>query len=148
MSKSAPAPDYAGAAEKQAQSSKEVTEQQTWANRPNQYTPFGSQTWSNERVWDPSTNQYLNQWNQYTTLDPDMQAALDSQQALNKNRSDLGNSLFPRMASEFGGAMDWSQFTNLSGTPQGSNYDRSGLSPNVSSVNTEGMQNVNSGQQY
>lgn len=147
-SKSAPAPDYAGAAEKQAQSSREVTEQQTWANRPNQYTPFGSQTWTNEQVWDPSTQQYLNQWNQYTTLDPETQKALDSQQNLQTNRSELGNSLFPRMADEFGQAMDWSQFTNLSGTPQGSNYDRSSLNPFVGSVDTSQMQGVDSSKQY
>ncbi len=148
MSKSAPAPDYRAAAEEQAQSSREVTEQQTWANRPNQYTPFGSQTWTNEQTWDPSTQQYLNQWNQYTTLDPQMQAALDSQQQLNRNRSDLGNALFPRAAQEFGNAMDWSQFTQLSGTPQGSNYDRSNLPAAVSGVNTEGMQNVDSSNRY
>lgn len=148
MSKSAPAPDYRGAAEEQAQSSREVTEQQTWANRPDQHTPFGSQTWSNEQVWDPSTQQYLNRWNQYTTLDPQMQAALDSQQALNRNRSDLGNALFPRAAQEFGNAMDWSQFSNLSSTPQGSNYDRSSLPSAVTGVDTTGMQNVDSGQRY
>lgn len=136
MSKSAPAPDYRGAAEEQAASSREVTEQQTWANRPNQYTPFGSQTWSNQQTWDPSTQQYLNQWNQYTTLDPEMQAALDSQQALNRNRSDLGNALFPRAAQEFGQAMDWSQFGQLSGTPEGSNYDRSALPSAVTGVDS------------
>ncbi len=148
MSKSAPAPDYRGAAEEQAQSSREVTEQQTWANRPNQYTPFGSQTWTNEQVYDPSTQQYLNQWNQYTTLDPEMQAALDSQQQLNRNRSDLGNALFPRAADEFGSAMDWSQFTDLSGTPQGSNYDRSNLPGLVGSVDTSQMQSVDPSSRY
>ena len=47
MGKSAPpAPDYRGAAEEQAKASKENTEYQTWANRPNINTPFGKQTWS------------------------------------------------------------------------------------------------------
>ena len=35
------APDYVGAAEQQADSSRIVTEQQNWANRPTQITPFG-----------------------------------------------------------------------------------------------------------
>lgn len=47
MGKDAPAaPDYTGAANAQAQASKENTNYQTWANRPNINTPWGSQTWS------------------------------------------------------------------------------------------------------
>lgn len=46
MGKDAPAaPDYRAAAEEQGQASKELTEYQTWANRPNLFTPWGSQTW-------------------------------------------------------------------------------------------------------
>ena len=47
MGKKAPkAPDYRGAAEEQAAASRANTEYQTWANRPNMDTPWGSQTWS------------------------------------------------------------------------------------------------------
>lgn len=46
-SKSAPpAPDYAAAAGQQAQASRQITAEQTAANRPNTYTPWGSQTWT------------------------------------------------------------------------------------------------------
>lgn len=108
MSKSTPdAPDYEAAAEKQAQSSREVTEQQTWANRPDQYTPWGSTTWENEQVWDPSTSQYLNRWTQNTNLTPDSQAALDAQLDLTRERSELGLSMTDRMRDEYGTAMDW-----------------------------------------
>jgi hypothetical protein len=111
MSKSTPkAPDYEAAAAQQAQSSKEVTEQQTWANRPDQFTPFGQQYWQNQQVWDPATNQYLNRWAQTTELNPESQRALDAQMGLTTGRSELGASLFPRMQDEFGNAMDWSQF--------------------------------------
>lgn len=111
MSKSTPkAPDYAAAAEQQAQSSREVTEQQTWANRPDQNTPWGQQSWSNTPTWDPSTQQYLNKWTQNTTLNPESQRALDSQLALTTGRSELGASLFPRAEAEFGESMDWSKF--------------------------------------
>lgn len=129
MSKSSPPPpDYRAAAQEQAQSSREVTEQQTWANRPDQVTPFGSQSWSNHPQWDPSTQQWLNRWTQTTQLDPDMQAALESQQDLTKNRSDLGNSLFPRAEQEFGKAMDWSKFSKA-GAPVGAGqpyYNKAG----------------------
>lgn len=40
------APDYVGAAKEQAAASKENTNYQTWANRPNIKTPWGSQTWT------------------------------------------------------------------------------------------------------
>lgn len=50
---SAPAaPDYTAAAEKQGQSSLEAIRAQTAANRPNQYTPWGSQTWTNNKTFD------------------------------------------------------------------------------------------------
>lgn len=104
------APDYAAAAEAQGQASREVTEQQTWANRPDQYTPFGSQTWENKQVWDPSTQQYLNRWSQTTKLDPESQRALDAQLGLTADRSELGRDLMGRAESEFGKEMDWSKF--------------------------------------
>lgn len=107
---SPPPPDYAAAAREQAASSREVTEQQTWANRPNQDTPFGSTSWQATPEVDPSTGMTFNRWTQTTTLDPETQAALDSQQAMIRGRSDLANSLFPRAQQEFGEFMDWSQF--------------------------------------
>lgn len=103
-------PDYAGAAQEQAKSSRNVTEQQTWANRPNQYTPFGSQTWDNQQVWDPSTQQWLNRWNQTTTLTPELQAAAEAQQRTTQARSRLAEGLTGRLQNEMGAPMDWSQF--------------------------------------
>jgi hypothetical protein len=47
-----PAPDYTAAAEKQGQSSLEAIRAQTAANRPNQYTPWGSTTWTNNNTFD------------------------------------------------------------------------------------------------
>jgi hypothetical protein len=114
MSKSTPAaPDYAAAAEQQGQSSREVTEQQTWANRPDQNTPFGQTSWENTPTWDPSTGQYINRWTQNTTLNPDSQRALDAQLGLTTGRSELAGSLLPRMQDEFGNEMDWSQFDQM-----------------------------------
>jgi len=108
MSKDAPkAPDYEAAAERQAQSSREVTEQQTWANRPDQTTPWGQTTWENQMEWDPSTEQNINRWSQTTTLDPDAQAALDSQLRLTRDRSQLAEGMTGRMPTEYGNAMDW-----------------------------------------
>lgn len=119
MSKSAPkAPDYAAAAEEQAQSSREVTNMQTWANRPNQYTPFGSTTWEPSATVDPATGQNVTRWNQNTTLTPETQAALDSQMRLQQGRSQLGESMMTRAQNEYGTEMDWSKMPEGGGTVQ------------------------------
>jgi len=116
MGKSTPAPpDYRGAAQEQAAASREITEQQTWANRPNQNTPWGSTTWESERVWDPATRQYLNKWTQNTQLDPESQRALDAQLGLSAGRSELGASLLPRAQDEFGQEMSWDKFDQMGG---------------------------------
>lgn len=162
MSKSAPKPpDYTGAAEAQARSSREVTEQQTWANRPDINTPFGNQTWEQQRVWDPATQQYLNKWTQNTELTPETQAALDSQMNVQMGRSQLAESMLGRAQDEYGNPMDWSQFTELAGTPQGPQYGQ-GLSPYGTTpqanqyspeavqrqLSTEGLQSVDPSQRY
>lgn len=109
MGKGTPdAPDYGAAAEKQAQSSREVTEQQTWANRPDQVTPFGSQSWSNVPQWDPTTGQYLNRWSQTTNLEPNTAEALASQLRLTKSRSQLGEQMTGRLQNDYAQPMDWS----------------------------------------
>jgi hypothetical protein len=111
MGKETPkAPDYAKAAEEQAQGSREAINMQNWANRPGQYTPFGNQTWESSAQIDPATGQRVTAWNQYTTLAPEAQRALDAQLGLQAGRSELGASLMPRAEQEFGSKMDWSQF--------------------------------------
>lgn len=138
MGKSTPAaPDYTGAAQQQAASSRDVTEQQTWANRPTINTPFGQQTWSNTPTFDPTTGQYLNQWTQNTNLTPEAQQALDSQMGLQQGRSDLAAGLLGRAQQEYGQPMDWSQFDQLAETPNqnltdyGQGPDQANLQKNI-----------------
>ncbi len=114
-SKGSKAPDYEKAAEKQAESSKEVTRDQTWANRPNQYNPWGSTEWEPQSIIDPSTGKPVTQWNQYEQLSPDAQKALDSQLALESGRSELAGGMMGRVSDEFGNPMDWDQFGNMTG---------------------------------
>jgi hypothetical protein len=132
VSKNTPAPpDYAGAAQAQAQSSREVTEQQTWANRPTINTPFGQQTWAVTPQWDPATGQYINSWTQNTNLTPEAQQALDSQMQLQQSRSDLANDLTGRMESEFEQPMNWGGFQELSGTLDVPDYQRENIQRGV-----------------
>lgn len=146
MAKQTPAaPDYAGAAVAQADSSRDVTEQQTWANRPTINTPFGQQTWDVTPVWDPSTGQYLNTWEQNTNLTPEAQSAVDSQMRLQQGRSGLAESLLGRTQEEYGDTMDWSKFSDLSQGPEANQYDPENLQR---SLDTSGLQEVDPSQRY
>lgn len=172
IGKSTPAaPDYTGAAQQQAASSRDVTEQQTWANRPTINTPFGQQTWESTPTFDPATGQTLNQWTQNTNLTPEAQHALDSQMSLQQGRSDLAAGLLGRAQQEYGQPMDWSQFTATGATPQAQQYGQNlpdfgqaptnmrgyGQDPQQQSyspeqlqrgLSTEGLQNVDNSSQY
>jgi hypothetical protein len=162
MSQSAPAaPDYTGAANSQAAASRDITEQQTWANRPNINTPFGQQTWANTPTWDPTTGQYINSWTQNNNLTPQSQAALDSQMAVTQGKSDLAKNMLPAAQDAYANPMDWSKFDSLAGTPQAAQQGQGlrdfGGTPQANSytpqnvqsnLDTSGLQNVDSSQKY
>lgn len=106
--KSSPAPpDYRGAALEQAQASKEVTNIQNYANRPVINTPFGSQSWETRAITDPATGQEVTQWTQNTQLAPQLQAALDSQMAVQQGRSDLAQGFMQNVANSYQNPFDW-----------------------------------------
>ena len=118
------APDYVGAAEQQAESSRVVNEQQTWANRPTQITPFGRQDTYNTPVWDPTTGEYLNKWLQTTTLNPQSQRALDAQLDQTAGKSELASSMMGRLANDYADPMDWTGFQNLQNAPNVQNVEQ------------------------
>lgn len=101
--KAPPPPDYAAIAREQAAAQQKLAAQQTAENRPDQITPYGRVSWSQ----DPS-----GRWTQQTTLNPEMQAALDQQMGLQRQRSDLAGSFMNRVQSDF------SQPFSFAGMPQ------------------------------
>lgn len=129
---SAPAPpDYAAAAEKQGQSSMEVTQYQTQANRPNIVTPFGSQTW---------TGGADNNWTQTTTLAPEAQAALNSQLGMQQGRSDIANSLMPQAQAAVTTPIDYSDMSPTGTTPELSQFQGMGDAPQLQTqLDTSGV---------
>lgn len=138
-------PDYRAAAEETAASSRGVTEQQTWANRPTINTPFGQQTWNVTPIWDPATEQYLNSWEMNTNLTPEAQSALDSQLRLTQGRSDLAEGLLGRVQDEYGEPMNWDQFTELSQGPQANTYTPGQVQ---SDLDLSGLPDVDPSQRY
>jgi len=114
---SAPAPDYTGAANAQSAASKEIATQQTWANRPNQYTPWGSTTWGANAGVDPATGQPITNWTQEQKLNPELQGALDQQIKLQGQRSDLAGSFMGRVANEYNQPFNWGGLPGMSKGP-------------------------------
>jgi hypothetical protein len=118
--KSAPVPDYKGAAEASSASSNEQLRQQTFANRMTQVNPWGKLSYTPQNTVDPSSGKNTTTWTQTQTLTPAAQAALDSQMRITQGRSDLAEDMLPRVAGELGQDMDWSQFAKLqTNVPQG-----------------------------
>lgn len=100
-------PDYKAAAEAEATANRDLNQMQTFSNRPDLYTPWGSQTWQQQPVWDPTTQQYVTNWMSQVNLSPMEQAAFDSQQRVKVGRSELAEGMLGRMYEEFGQPMDW-----------------------------------------
>ena len=130
----APAPpDYAAAAEQTGQSSLANIQAQTEANRPNQYTPWGSSTWNQDNRGN---------WEQNVNLHPDQQAALDAQMTLGRDRSQLAQGLTGRMQSEFGEAMDWDQLPQMGGVPTPQGYQAQSATRDVQPTDVQGQLDV------
>ena len=111
MSKSTPpAPDYTSAAQAQGAANKDVATQQTWANRPNVNTPWGTSSWTSSSTTDPSTGAPVTNWQNNINLTPSQQQALDSQQNMQTQRSDFANSLLGDVQKNYapGSGLDWS----------------------------------------
>lgn len=136
MGKSSPAtPDYKGAAEATAAGSKEVTNAQTYANRPTQTNPWGTSTWGTSKGVDPSTGKAVTEWTQNQTLNETSQNALDSQLAVQQGRSDLGAGMIGSATNELQNPMDWDQYGEMRDGPQAEGTDQSQLYDGVGSVN-------------
>ena len=100
-------PDYTGAAIQQGEANREVVRDQTFANRPDQYTPWGATTWTPYSSTDPSTGQATTSWSQTQSLTPELQDILNKQIAIQSGRSDIAGALTGRLGAEFGTPMDW-----------------------------------------
>jgi hypothetical protein len=127
------APDYVGAAQTQGQQSQELANQATWADRPNQNTPWGQTTWDANAGIDPATGQPITRWDQTTTLAPNAQQALDSQINMQAGRSGLAESLIGRTNQELATPFDWNSMPSPAGAPDVPDFYGQGL-PGMSDI--------------
>lgn len=148
MSKTTPpAPDYTGAAQQQAAASKDITNMQTWANRPNMNTPFGSSTWDAGSKVDPATGQRVTNWTNNVTLDPNSQAALDAQTNIGKNRSLFAGNLLGNVQQDYAPdqQLDYSKLPSAGVAPEAGGLTSGQLQ---TGIDTTGLQGIDSSQKY
>jgi hypothetical protein len=105
------------AAVAQGEANREVTRDQTWANRPDQYTPWGYTQWNPYSSVDPSTGEATTAWEQVQGLTPELQDILNKQIAIQSGRSDIAGTLTGRLGEEFGTPMDWTGLTPMGQVP-------------------------------
>lgn len=121
-----PAPDYTGAAQAQATSSKETTNMANYANRPTINTPWGQQSWTQGATIDPGTGQAVTTWTQNTDLNAQSQQALDSQMVMQQGRSDIANGLMPQAQEAITTPIDYDSFSKPGTAPTLSNFQSLG----------------------
>lgn len=110
-------PDYNQAAIAQGEANREVIRDQTYANRPDQYTPWGYTTWNPTEYMDESGNT-TTRWEQTQGLTPELQSILDKQVAIQSGRGDIAGELTGRIGQEFGQEMDWSGLNPMGTVPE------------------------------
>lgn len=103
-------PDFTGAATAQ-------NTIQTYANRPNQSTPWATSGWNATPVQDPTTGQWVNQWSQSVNLDPRLQSSLDQQMNQQQGRSGVAASLMPQVAANYNQPFNWAGMPQFQTTP-------------------------------
>lgn len=133
-------PDYAAAAEAQAASSREIAAATTTANRPDLYTPWGSQTWSSSPSVDASTGIPVTRWNSTISLSPQQQAALDSQMAVTTGRSQAAQGMLNRATNALAGDMSYDGLPLRSATVGAPSTASVDLNPDFNSWRSKGQQ--------
>jgi hypothetical protein len=109
-------PDYGDLSMQQGENNAKVNRDQTYANRPDQYTPWGYTDWTNQSVIDPSTGEATTEWTQTQGLTQELQDILNKQIAIQGGRSDVAGMMTGRLGADYAQGAD---FNNLS--PMGFN---------------------------
>jgi len=154
-------PDYSGAAVAQGEANREVVRDQTFANRPDQFTPWGATSWTPYQATDPATGEATTAWSQTQSLTPELQDILNKQIAIQSGRSDVAGALTGRMGTEFTQPMDWRGLNPMGEVPTQQytipeevqrNVDYSDIpmptAPGqITNLSTQGLSNINGPQQ-
>ena len=121
-----PAPDYSAAAREQGDVDKEALAQQTYANRPDQITPWGTTQWSTRPITDPVTGQSYTGWQQTQAVSDPLQQALSGQIDLARRRTGLAGERWADAAGGVDDPLDYSQFRSVTEMGDPSSYRQAG----------------------
>lgn len=122
MGKKSGGSDASSAAQIQGEMSEAQAREANYANRPDQYNPWGSLEWGTETYIDPASGEEVTKWTQNQNLSPEAQNLYDMNLGMMGGRQELAAGMNDRIASEMGGAPDWGQFGDVYGlaeTPEG-----------------------------
>jgi len=111
-------PDFGNVAASQGEENRSVVRDQLYANRPDQYTPWGYTKWESNPYTDPTTQETTTRWTQTQGLSPEAQEMYNQQMAIGVGKGDVAGSLVGRMGSEFGAPVDWSGLSPMGGVPE------------------------------
>lgn len=110
---SPPPPDYAAAAKETAAGNIKNLDQQTLANRANQFTPWGSLVWDREITKNPITGEDEITWTSYEDVAPELQGALQNELAISGERTNLARGLLGRVGGSYNQEFDMSQLPDI-----------------------------------
>jgi hypothetical protein len=94
---------------------RETARDQTWADRANQYNPFGAVEWSTRKTIDPATGKPVTQWTQQQSMSPQLEGIYNSQMSRMQGMGDLSAGMMGRVQNEMGSPADWGQFGDVVG---------------------------------
>lgn len=92
---------------------KETALQQTYADRADQYNPFGNVQWDTKREYDPGQKKYVTKWTQKQTMSDDLSKIYNSQMYKANKLGAMSAGMTDRIQSEMGAAPDWAQFGDV-----------------------------------
>jgi hypothetical protein len=127
--KSPKTPDVVGAAQEEGEQSRETARDKTYADRPDQYSTMGSNTWGQTMVRDPATGEMVTKWTQNQTLSPDMQNLYNTQMQTNQQLGSTAAAMGDRITAEMGMPLNWEQFGDVEAGPQASGVIGAGIGP-------------------
>jgi hypothetical protein len=116
--KAPPAPDYAGAARQQGQDNLVAARQTDTASRPDQFTPWGSQTWTQDAS-NPD------KWATTISLDPAQQQLLDAQNQISQSLAGTAQQNLGRVGEAQAQPFSMGGLPSLNGAPGAPNLQTS-----------------------
>ena len=127
--KSPKTPDVIGAAREEGEIARDTARDKTYADRPDQYSTMGSNTWGQTMVRDPATGEMVTKWTQNQTLSPDMQNLYNTQMQANQQLGSTAAAMGDRINAEMGAPLNWEQFGDVEAGPQASGVVGAGIGP-------------------